>query len=345
MTPMSTASTVSQNQPKSLIGFHIDDCNALSASLVQGAWGAVRSRGNIRSGCRRVRLRLEAPAVSGVDGAFRSECESSTMNAEESIRSRCEAGISICRDAGVQALEYFRNVDALSVEVKAPQDLVSEADRNVELFIRQEIMKRFPNDGIVGEEHPAAAGSTPYTWIIDPIDGTSNFVRGIPVWTVVLACHMDKHTVVGIVHDPVHDELFHCMRGGGAFLNGKPARVAEAKSFADGLVGLGTATKRSKNPAPGFIEQLKSQGGEFVKNGSGALCLAQVAAGRFIGYFEDNMNSWDCVAGLLLVREAGGRAMDLDESGSPTAAGRVVAGAPAIAEKILKIAENFDADA
>ena len=299
----------------------------------------------VTAGCRSIRLRLEAPAVSGVERAFWSVYGSITMNAEESIRSRYEAGVSICRDAGAQALEYFRNVDALSVEVKAPQDLVSEADRNVELFIRQEITKRFPNDGIVGEEHPDAPRSNPYTWIIDPIDGTSNFVRGIPVWTVVLACHMDRHTVVGIVYDPVHDELFHCMRGVGAFLNGKPTRVAEAKSFADGLVGLGTATRRSKNPAPKFIKQLKSQGGEFVKNGSGALCLAQVAAGRFIGYFEDNMNSWDCVAGLLLVQEAGGRAMDLDESWSPTAAGRVIAGAPAIADKILKIAENFDDDA
>ena len=267
------------------------------------------------------------------------------MNEEESIRTRYEAGMPICRDAGALALEYFRNVDALSVEIKGPQDLVSEADKNVELFIRKEIARRFPNDGIVGEEHPEAAGSTPFTWIIDPIDGTSNFVRGIPIWTVVLACHMDKQTVVGIVYDPVHNELFHCMRGGGAFLNGNAARVAEAKTFADGLVGLGTATNRRKNPAPKFIEQLKSHGGEFVKNGSGALCLAQVAAGRLIGYFEDNMNSWDCVAGLLLVQEAGGRAMDLDESGLPTAAGRVVAGSPAITDKILKIAENLDGDA
>ncbi len=267
------------------------------------------------------------------------------MSEEENIRSRCETGISICRDAGARALEYFRNVDALSVEIKAPQDLVSEADRNVELFIRQEIARRFPDDGVVGEEHPEAEGSTPYTWIIDPIDGTSNFVRGLPAWTVVLACHMDKHTVVGIIYDPVHGELFHCMRGRGAFLNGKATRVAEAENFADGLIGLGTATKRRKNPAPKFIEQLKSQGGEFVKNGSGALCLAQVAAGRLIGYFEDNMNSWDCMAGLLLVREAGGRAMDLDESGSPTAVGRVVAGSPAIADKILKIAEDLDDDA
>ena len=267
------------------------------------------------------------------------------MKEEECIRPRYEAGISICRDAGARALEYFRNVDSLSVEIKGPQDLVSEADRNVELFIRQEIAKRFPEDGVVGEEHPEVEGSTSYTWIIDPIDGTSNFVRGIPAWTVVLACHMDKRTVVGIVHDPVHSELFHCMRGGGAFLNGKAARVAEAESFADGIVGLGTATNRSKNPAPKFIKQLKSQSGEFVKNGSGALCLAYVAAGRFIGYFEDNMNSWDCVAGLLLVQEAGGRAMDLDESGSPTAAGRVIAGSPAITNKILKIAEDFDDDA
>ena len=267
------------------------------------------------------------------------------MSEEENIRSRCETGISICREAGARALDYFRNVDALSVEIKAPQDLVSEADRNVELFIRQEIAKRFPDDGVVGEEHPEVEGATPYTWIIDPIDGTSNFVRGIPVWTVVLACHMDKRTVVGIVYDPVHDELFHCKLGGGAFLNGKAARVAEAENFSDGLIGLGTATDRKTNPAPEFIKQLKSQGGEFVKNGSGALCLAYVAAGRFIGYFEDNMNSWDCMAGLQLVREAGGRAMDLDESGSPTAAGRVVAGSPAITEKILKIAEGLDNDA
>lgn len=266
------------------------------------------------------------------------------MRTEDEIRRRSEAAASIGRNAGELALEYFRNFDALTVKAKGPQDLVSEADSNVETAIREAISKAFPEDGIVGEEHEDVNGASPFTWVIDPIDGTSNFVRGLPAWTVVLACVLEGRTVVGVVNDPVHSELFECRSNGGAFLNGKRIRVSETHDFADGLVGIGTASSTPRNPAPRFIELLKGRGGEFVKYGSGALCLAQVAAGRLIGYFEDEMNSWDCIAALLLVEEAGGRVLEFGGERKSLGRGRVVAGTPGVYAAIMRLADQIDSE-
>ena len=266
------------------------------------------------------------------------------MRIEDEIRKRAEAAASVGRKAGELALEYFGNFDALTVKAKGPQDLVSEADGNVETAIREAISKAFPEDGIVGEEHEDVRGASPFTWVIDPIDGTSNFVRGLPAWTVVLACVLEDQTVVGVVNDPVHGQLFECTRGGGAFMNGRRIRVADADDFADGLVGIGTASRGPRNPAPRFIELLKGRGGEFVKYGSGALCLAQLAAGKLIGYFEDEMNSWDCIAALLLVEEAGGRVMEFGGERKSLGSGRVVAGTPGVCAAIMRLANQIDSE-
>lgn len=214
--------------------------------------------------------------------------------------------------AGLLGMEFFKKLDSLTIESKGHQDMVSEADREVELFVRAEIAKAYPDDGIIGEEHAPTKGSTGYDWVIDPIDGTANFVKGIPAWCVVIACARDGVTVTGVIHEPSTGETFYGGKGGGAFVNGKPMRASASKGLGDGSLGIGFSNRRETAGVPGLIGDLLARGGVFYRNGSGALMLAYVASGRLIGYIENHMNAWDCIAGMLLIEEAGGRVVASD---------------------------------
>ena len=214
--------------------------------------------------------------------------------------------IELARRAGELALRYFRDLDSLVIESKGHQDLVSDGDREVELFVRAAIAAAYPQDGIVGEEHANVDGSTGYVWVIDPIDGTANFVRGIPAWCVVIACARNGETVVGVIREPSTGETFHCRRGGGAFVDGRPIKASPATSLEDGSVGTGFSNRAEADNIGVLIRLVLADGGVFFRNASGALMLAYAAAGRLLGYVEEHMNAWDCLAGLLLVEEAGG---------------------------------------
>ena len=227
-----------------------------------------------------------------------------------------DARMRFARDLAVRAgelgLSYFRRLDTLTIESKGHQDLVSQADREVELFIRAAIAADYPQDGIVGEEHASVAGLTGYVWVIDPIDGTANFVRGIPAWCVVIACALHGETVVGVIYEPSTGETFHGRLGGGAFVNGKPIRTSAATSIEEGSVGTGFSNRADTENVAVLIRMLMADGGVFFRNASGALMLAYVAAGRLLGYVEEHMNAWDCLAGMLLVEEAGGTVLKPD---------------------------------
>ncbi|RAZ90199.1 inositol monophosphatase [Mesorhizobium hawassense] len=225
---------------------------------------------------------------------------------------RMHFAIDLARRAGELGLKYFRDLDNLTVESKGHQDLVSEGDREVELFIRAAVAATYPNDGIVGEEHAAVTGTTGHVWVIDPIDGTANFVRGIPAWCVVIACARDGETVVGVIHEPSTDETFHGRLGGGAFLNGKPIKASDAASLSEGSVGTGLSNRGSTKNVVVLLTLILAEGGVFYRNASGALMLAYAASGRLLGYVEEHMNAWDCLAGMLLVEEAGGTVLKAD---------------------------------
>lgn len=214
--------------------------------------------------------------------------------------------VDIARRAGDLAMGFFKAIDKLTIESKGHQDLVSNADREVELFVRAALAEAYPQDGIVGEEHAPVEGSSGYVWIIDPIDGTANFVRGIPAWTVVIACVKDNRGVVGVVHEPSTGETFRARRGGGAFVNDRPIKVTGATSLKEGSIGVGFNPRVDATRAVSLIDALLKEGGLFFRNASGALMLAYVAAGRLLGYTEEHMNSWDCVAAMLIIEEAGG---------------------------------------
>ncbi|WP_299987268.1 inositol monophosphatase family protein [uncultured Ruegeria sp.] len=256
------------------------------------------------------------------------------------LSERKDFAVAVCEEAGVLAQRYFADRGNLVVDQKGAQDWVSEADRNVETFIRQRIAEAWPKDGVFGEEHGAVAGESGFDWVIDPIDGTTNFVNGIPAWTIVLAGVTEGKTAVGVIRDPNADETFVATRGEVATLNGSPMRVASGVALRDGTVAVGYSNRVKTRHVLPVVENLIEHGAMFHRNASGALSLAYVAAGRLLGYVEEHMNAWDCLAGQLLVAEAGGVVEDQSADAMIREGGRVIVGTPDVFETLLEIAEN-----
>lgn len=248
--------------------------------------------------------------------------------------------IEICHRAGQLAARYFGNQDQLVVDHKGHQDFVSQADRDVELLTRELLAQAFPDDAIVGEEHAPAAGTSGFTWVIDPIDGTTNFINGIPAWTVVIAGVQDGVTQIGVIHDPCNGETFVARAGHGAQLNGKPLTLDDRRPLSEGTVGIGYSNRVNPQGIIELVTGLVGEGAMFYRNASGALSLAYVAAGRLLGYSEEHMNAWDCLAGQLIVAEAGGRVEVQDADAMIRDGGRVVVATPAVFDKLLEISRR-----
>ncbi|SHL75739.1 inositol monophosphatase family protein [Phytopseudomonas punonensis] len=218
----------------------------------------------------------------------------------------------VALDAAGRAMAFYARRSSLIVEHKGGdlQDVVSIADQDVEAFIRGELARHFPDDGIIGEEGGSDGLQARCIWVIDPIDGTACFLNGLHNWCVSIGLMVDGEPLLGAIADPNHDELFHGFIGRGAFVNDTPLQAHRASHVREGLVGVGTTHRPGKENFLPFISRLLDDGGMFLRNGSGALMTAYVAAGRLIGYYETHLKSWDCLAGLVLVREAGGRSND-----------------------------------
>jgi myo-inositol-1(or 4)-monophosphatase len=254
------------------------------------------------------------------------------------LDARYAAARQIASTAGALALDYFRKWDQLTIDVKGHQDFVSEADKNVELSVRAALARAFPADGIVGEEGAPTPGSSGYTWVIDPIDGTTNFINGIPQWCVILACVHQGQTVIGVVHDPVHDELHHARRGGGAFLNDTPIRCTSKTSLREGSLGVGFSGRTRAGGIKALVTLATDAGTVFWRNGSGGLSLAYVATGRILGYVEEHMNAWDFLAGHLIVAEAGGRVEAVNADDAIAVGGRVVVAGAGVFDAVQALA-------
>lgn len=261
------------------------------------------------------------------------------MNSQD-IDQRYTAARRIAQEAGAIALDYFERFDGLNVEVKSHQDFVSEADKNVEAFVRREIAAAFPEDGIVGEEEAAKEGTSGFVWVIDPIDGTTNFIHGIPGWTVVLAGVVGSRTELGVIHDANHGEMYHARRGQGAYCKDRRLSVLRGRDIRRGSVGVGFSGRTSAGGIKRLVPAIIDAGGIFYRNASGALSLAYVASGKLLGYVEEHMNAWDCLAGQLMVAEAGGVVEDQDASDMVIRGGRVVVGTPEVFGDLLAIAER-----
>lgn len=253
---------------------------------------------------------------------------------------RYSAAKAIAADAGRMAHGYFRGWADLTIDIKGHQDFVSEADRNVELAVRAALARAFPDDGIVGEEGPPSPGTSGFTWVIDPIDGTTNFINGIAQWCVIIACVHQGQVVIGVIHDPVHDEMHHAMRGGGAFCNDRPIRCTDKTDLRTGSLGVGYSGRKGYAGIQSVVTLCCEAGTVFWRNGSGGLSLAYVATGRILGYVEEFMNGWDFLAGHLIVAEAGGCVAPIDADHAIIHAARVVVGGAGVFGDIQALADR-----
>ena len=214
----------------------------------------------------------------------------------------------VARRAGALALHYFLNRDQLLIETKRVlTDMVSQADREVEDLIRDEIKAAYPEDAFLGEEYGLEPGSSALTWVVDPIDGTAPYLNGLPGWCISIGLMDRDGPLLGAIYVPVLDEMFLGGRGLGTPLNGQPVRVTDRFDLSTGLLGVGTNDRVPAARVGQLYGDLAADGIAHVRYGSGALMLAYVAAGRLVGYCEPRMSVWDCLAAYALIEAAGGR--------------------------------------
>jgi myo-inositol-1(or 4)-monophosphatase len=222
---------------------------------------------------------------------------------------------AIAREAGALLLPYFHR--GLKIEYKGDADLVTAADRASEVLIRERIRQQFPSHDVLGEEQGLNDLGGEYRWYVDPLDGTTNFAHGYPVFGVSMAIEhrASEKRVAGVVYDPTRDELFAAEVGKGAQLNGKAIHVSKAAQLKECLLATGfPSQKRHKNPNIHFYHQITLHTHGVRRPGSAALDLCNVASGRFDGFWEFNLNPWDTAAGVLIVEEAGGKVSRFDGS-------------------------------
>ena len=220
----------------------------------------------------------------------------------------------IAREAGALLMTHFRR--RIGFEYKGDVDLVTEADRSSEALITDRIRARWPRHDLVGEEGARVETGSDYRWYIDPLDGTTNFAHGFPVFCVSIALAHRGQRIAGVIYDPTRDELFAAERGSGAYLNQRRIQVSTVANMAECLCATGFPShKRHQNPNIHFYHQITLKTHGVRRAGSAALDLAFVACGRLDAFWEFNLNPWDTAAGALLVEEAGGTITDM--SGGP----------------------------
>ena len=258
---------------------------------------------------------------------------------DDAVRERFLAAQDAARDASRLALEHFAGLDALTIESKGRQDFVTEADRAVERLIVERLTTAFPEDAVLGEEAGFSVDPTDRraVWAVDPIDGTSNFVRGRPDWAVSIGLAFDGQAAVGVIDVPAHGWQYAACRGHGATRNGASIGVATGGTLADATVGLGFSYRLPTSVHLGYIESLLGAGVEYRRLGTAAVSMALVADGRFQGYVEGHINSWDVLAGLVLVREAGGRTNDFLARDGMRFGNPILAASPALYEPLAEV--------
>jgi myo-inositol-1(or 4)-monophosphatase len=248
--------------------------------------------------------------------------------------------VTAAEKAGKVLKRDFGEVEHLQVSRKGPSDFVTAADVKTEKFLVAELTKARPAFGFVNEEAGVIQGSDPdHRWIIDPIDGTTNFIHGIPQFAMSIALQRGTDIIAGLVYNPITDEMFTAEKGTGAFLNNRRLRVSARRNLDDVIVGTGTPFKGRPNH-----QEFLAQCGRVIaatagirRFGAASLDLAYVAAGRFDAFWEMNLKPWDMAAGILLITEAGGFVSDLMTPGSPLDTGNILASNAELQTSIRKV--------
>ncbi|HTM62926.1 MAG TPA: inositol monophosphatase family protein [Gammaproteobacteria bacterium] len=236
----------------------------------------------------------------------------------------------------------LKRPDMIKIAEKRPNDFVTEVDQKVEQEIIFHIKRAYPDHSILGEESGETEGNE-YQWVIDPIDGTRNFIHGFPHFAISIAIMHKGRVEHGVIYDPNRQELFTATRGKGAQLNDRRIRVSDRKRLEDSLLGTGFAYRHTDkdNPLPPLILQsFLPESGDIRRAGAATLDLAYVACGRLDGFWELGLKIWDTAAGTLLVKEAGGIVCDIDGSENYLKTGNVVAANPTVIKQMLKSIKN-----
>jgi myo-inositol-1(or 4)-monophosphatase len=251
--------------------------------------------------------------------------------------------LQAARKAGRTLKRDFGEVEHLQVSLKGPANFVTAADRRAEEILYEELAKARPGYGFLGEEGGRREGADKtHRWIVDPLDGTSNFLHGIPQFAISIGLERDGTIVAGLIYNPANDELFTAERGKGAFLNDQRLRVAGRQRLVDAIFACGLP-HHGKGDLSLFRKEfavVQDKVAGLRRFGAAALDLAWVAAGRLDGYWERNISPWDMAAGLLLVREAGGYVSDIDGGDAMLEKGHIVAGNETMHRELLRLLQQ-----
>lgn len=249
-----------------------------------------------------------------------------------------EAAVSAARRAGAIILDNLGSLSGKDIDTKQASDYVTRIDRDAEDVIVTSLKERFPDHAIQAEESAHKTTEGEYRWIIDPLDGTTNYIHGYPQFSVSIGLEHNGEIVLGVVFDPLRDELFTGVRGYRAFLNGRPVHVSPVSEMNDALLSTGFPF-RNKDMIGMYLElfrELFHEISDIRRAGSAALDLAYLACGRCDGFFEIGLSPWDVAAGSLLIREAGGIISDFGGGTDYLRSGNIVAGNPALHHELLK---------
>lgn len=250
----------------------------------------------------------------------------------QSLQSYLNVAEDAARRAGAYIREHLGSLTAADIDAKQAADYVTVVDKESERLIIQTIRQVFPDHRFLAEESQKDEAADGYRWIIDPLDGTTNFIHGFPVFAVSIALQHAGEIMTGVVFDPMRNELFTAVNGRGAFLNGRKISVSSGGPVADALVATGFPFKR-RDLIDHYLtafRRILMKVSDLRRPGAAALDLAGVACGRFDGFFEIGLSPWDCAAGGLLIREAGGVITDFDGGGSWLESGNIIAGSPSL---------------
>jgi myo-inositol-1(or 4)-monophosphatase len=247
--------------------------------------------------------------------------------------------VKAARKGGDIAARYLNRLGDLEVRTKARNEFVTQVDRAAEAAIIETIRERYPSHGFLAEESGEHPGDE-YVWIVDPLDGTTNFVHGFPVFSVSIALRVRDQVEVGVVYDPSRQELFTAMRGAGAQVDGRRMRVSGRTELEGSLIGTGFPYRSNTDWLPKYLPMLQAvmeTTAGVRRPGSAALDLCYVAAGRLDAFWEFGLSPWDMAAGSLMIREAGGIVTSLTPGKDPLETGNVIAGSPKVHEALLKL--------
>lgn len=248
--------------------------------------------------------------------------------------------VRAARAAGDIIVRAMDRTDLLTVTLKSRNDFVSDVDRQAEHEIVTILQKAYPDHAILGEEHgEQGASRSDYVWVIDPLDGTTNFLHGFPQFAVSIGLFYRGRVERGVIYDPLRQELFTAARGAGATLNNRRLRVTKQKGLSGALLGTGIPFKDQSyiDPYLGMLKSLLKDAAGIRRAGSAALDLAYVAAGRFDGFWEIGLQKWDMAAGVLLVQEAGGLVSDLEGGDKHFETGGIVTANPRLHTAMLEL--------